>query len=108
MSFLIRVGVGSFKIESAYSMEYLKTLPKRELIDIITPIDKAVEHLNKIEVPGEMYKKIVNGVQIRINQKQVISLDKRYRIYCLNQFIGIGTIIEKGNNLYLKMSKVFI
>ena len=62
MSFLIRVGVGSFKIESAYSMEYLKTLPKRELIDIITPIDKAVEHLNKIEVPGEMYKKIVNGL----------------------------------------------
>jgi tRNA pseudouridine55 synthase len=108
MSYLIRVGVGIFKIENAYSMEYLKTLSRDEISEIITPLDKAVEHLEKIIVADGLYDKIINGVSIKMNYSEELSLAVPYRIYSRNEFIGIGQIIKREDNLYLKLNKVFI
>ena len=108
MSYLIRVGVGTFKIENSYSMEYLKDLSRDSLLNIITPIDKAIGHIDQIEVPESLYKKLINGVPLELGNDYLNKIDNIYRVYSCNQFIGIGKIRQKENNLYLKMDKILI
>lgn len=108
MSFLIRVGVGTFRIENAYSMESLMEMKQEELLNIITPIDKAISNLEEIIVPDILYKKLVNGVLLPVGDNYMNSMDKIFRVYCKDQFIGTGKILIKENNLYLKMDKVLI
>lgn len=108
MSYLIRVGVGPFKIEDSLSMEYLSNIEPEKIQQLLLPIDKGVEHFQQIIVPDNLYNRLVNGVLLEMNISKDLSLEKRYRIYCKNQFIGIGRIIEKNNEMYLKMDKVLI
>lgn len=106
MSYLIRVGVGNFKIENSFSMDYLNTMSSEELINTITPMDKAIDHLDEIIVPDALYNKLVNGVLLDLGHDYLNSIDKIFRVYSKEQFIGVGKIIMKENNLYLKMDKV--
>ena len=108
MSYLIRVGVGSFKIENSYGKSFLKTLNQEDLLKIIIPMDKAIDHLESIVVPDILYNKLINGVKLDVGEDYLIKLDKIFRIYCKNKFIGVGRILKNENNLYLKMDKVLI
>lgn len=108
MSYLIRVGVGVFKIENSYSMEYLKSISKENLLKIITPMDEAIGHIDVIDVPVSLYKKLVNGVPLEVGADYLNSINHIYRVYSNNTFIGVGKIIQKEDNLYLKMDKVLI
>ena len=107
MSHLIRVGVGTFKIENSLSMEYLESMDKEELKNIITPIDHAIKHLSEITVQSDYYNKLINGDLIPIDG---YNMDKEdiLRVYCNEEFIGIGKIINREDNIYLKMDKVLI
>lgn len=106
MSYLIRVGVGSFKIENSYSMEYISSLKPGEISNIITPMDEALEHFQKILLPDNLFNKVINGVKIPMDGSY--ELDNLYRVYCKNKFIGIGKITIEDTNRYLKMNKVLI
>ncbi len=106
MSYLIRVGVGNFKIENAFSMDYLNTMSNEELLNTIIPMDKAIDHLDEIIVPDVLYNKLINGVLLDLGNDYLNSIDKIFRVYSKEQFIGVGKIIMKENNLYLKMDKV--
>lgn len=108
MSYLIRVGAGNFKIENAYSMEYISSLKPNEIPKIITPMDEALDHFEKLLLPDNLFSKIVNGVQVAMGTNNNYKLDKLYRVYCKKKFIGIGTIILRDNEKYLKMNKVLI
>lgn len=108
MSYLIRVGVGSFKIENAYSMEYISSLKPEEISEIITPMDEALDHFKKLVLPNNLFSKIVNGVMIPMDTDKDHELDDLYRVYCKNEFIGIGRIIIKYSEKHLKMNKVLI
>lgn len=108
MSYLIRTGVGSFKIENSYSMEYISSLGPEEISKIITPMDEAVDHFKKLIIPSNLFSKIVNGVQIPMDKEDGYELDTLYRVYCDNKFIGIGRIILRNCNSFLKMDKVLI
>ena len=108
MSYLIRVGVGVFKIENSYSMEYLKSISRESLLNIITPMDEAIGHIEVIDVPGSLYKKLVNGVPLEVGVDYLNSVNYIYRVYSNNTFIGVGKIIQKEDNLYLKMDKILI
>ncbi len=107
MSDLKRVGVGKFDIKDSLSMEYLNNLSIEEIKELIMPIDMALDGLGKIEVHKSLYNKIINGVIVPVESIDV-NLDDRYRIYCDNKFIGIGNIIIKESNKFIKMDKVFI
>lgn len=108
MSYLLRVGVGSFKIENSYSIEYIKSLDSEELSKIIIPMDKALDHFDKIVVQGELYSKIVNGIVLPFEMNEEFKTNKLYKIYCKDIFMGIGRIINKDTEFYLKMDKVLI
>lgn len=108
MSYLIRVGVGPFKIEESLSMEYLSSIEPEKIQKLILPVDKGVEYFHELIVPDSLYNRLINGVPLEMNTSEDLSIEKRYRVYSKNQFIGIGRIIEKHNEIYLKMDKVLI
>lgn len=108
MSYLLRVGVGSFKIEDSYSIDYIKSLNQEEISKIIIPMDKALDHFDKIVIQDELYSKIVNGIVLPFKINEDIKINKEYKIYCKDTFMGIGKIINKESKFYLKMDKVLI
>lgn len=108
MSYLMRVGVGSFKIENSYSMDYIQSLAPEEISKIITPMDQALEHFKELIVPESLYSKLVNGVKLPIIDNSKYGVDGLFRVYCKGEFIGVGKIITKDFERYLKMNKVLI
>ncbi|MDR7869947.1 MAG: tRNA pseudouridine(55) synthase TruB [Tissierellaceae bacterium] len=107
MSDLKRVGVGKFKIEDSLSMEYLNNLNIDEINKLIMPIDMALDSLDKIIIDKNYFNQIINGVIVPLESKD-INMNKNYRIYCNDRFIGIGKIIIKDDTEFIKMDKVFI
>ncbi|MBU5437661.1 tRNA pseudouridine(55) synthase TruB [Tissierella sp. MSJ-40] len=108
MSYLLRVGVGNFKIEDALSVDYIVSLDKDNIKSFITPMDKALTHFSTINVPDSFFSKIVNGVHLPVNYNDENKNSSLLRVYCKDKFIGIGRIINKDNEQYLKMDKVLI
>lgn len=105
MSYLIRVGVGDFKIENSYSMDFLNSLSREEILKLLEPMDLALTHLDKIVVESHLHSKLINGVKIPIDNLEYVE-NKRYRIYCLGKFIGVGRIILGNNKTLLKIDKM--
>ena len=109
MSYLIRTGVGSFKLENAYSIDHLQELPKDEIIKLIVPMDEALNYMDKIIIDDELYNKLKNGVSIILPENYNYKINVLQRVYSCDKFIGIGRVIlTKENKLYLKMDKVLI
>jgi tRNA pseudouridine55 synthase len=107
MSYLLRVGAGNFKIEDSYSIEYISKLNHEEILQIITPMDKALEHIEKFTVPEYLYSKLINGVVLQVDTEENM-MNKLLRVYCKDIFIGIGKIILDDSKFYLKMDKVLM
>lgn len=105
MSYLIRVGVGDFKIEDSYGKEYLSSLQKDEIYGLLEPMDLALTHMDEIIVDDHLYNKLTNGVRIPLLNSNYLE-NTNYRIYCRNKFIGIGKILTKDKNPLLKMDKM--
>ncbi|WFA09759.1 tRNA pseudouridine(55) synthase TruB [Tissierella sp. Yu-01] len=108
MSYLMRVGVGNFKIENSISIEALRNMCERELYSVLTPIDIAISHMEKINLDSDYYKKIINGALVKLDNEYSSLIDLDIRVYCKDKFIGIGKINQFNNENYLKMNKVFI
>lgn len=110
MSYLARVGVGNFKIQDSCSIEYIKSLNKKELETIIQPMDKGLNHLPSLTIENKFYKKLINGAIVPMGDKisEIECKNKPLRIYCKGEFIGIGRIVNKDNFLWVKMDKVLI
>lgn len=108
MSYLIRTGVGNFKISDSYSIEYISKLERYNIDKILIPIDKALEHLDVLFVEDRFYKKLINGNMIKVNPQHADKIDKNLRIYCNDKFIGVGKVMKRDLSLYLKMDKVFV
>ena len=108
MSYLIRVGVGNFKIENAYGMDYISSLNPEEISKIITPMDEALPHFDSLILPDNLFSKVINGVKITMDFDEKYELDKLYKIYSKEKFIGIGRIILIDSIKHLKMNKVLL
>ncbi|TJX16221.1 tRNA pseudouridine(55) synthase TruB [Tissierella creatinini] len=108
MSYLLRTGVGNFRIENAYGMETLQNMNNGQVLDILIPLDEAISHIERIDVPDGFYKRLVNGALIPMGDNYMCSLDNSFRIYCRQNFIGIGNILMREGCFYLKMDKVLL
>lgn len=105
MSYLIRVGVGDFKIEDSFGKEYLESLTKEEIYNILKPMDLALSHIEEIVLEDGYYRDLVNGKLIPVTKINSIA-NNRYRIYCGELFMGIGRIIRKDEGSFLKIDKM--
>ncbi len=110
MSYLIRTEVGDFTITDSYSLDYIKKVDIENLNSVIRPIDKSLNFMNSILVEDKYFNSIVNGVIVPINKNNYehMTLNTVFKIYCKNTFIGLGKIINKNGELYIKMDKVLI
>ncbi|MBU5426576.1 tRNA pseudouridine(55) synthase TruB [Tissierella pigra] len=107
MSYLLRVAAGNFKIENSYSIEYIQKLNYDEILQIITPMDKALEHIDRFVISDDLYFKLINGVVLHVDVDENM-VNKLYRVYCKETFIGIGKIMLSDSKFYLKMEKVLM
>lgn len=112
MSYLIRTRVGNFKIEDSVSLEKIEHKKlENKLEDILISIDAALDYYPKVIINEKLYKQISNGVNIPLNEENNESYDAEfdiYRVYCKNDFIGLGKIFNEGNSKLLKMDKVLL
>ncbi|HZH93593.1 MAG TPA: tRNA pseudouridine(55) synthase TruB [Tissierellaceae bacterium] len=108
MSYLLRVGVGTFRVEDSYGMDTLNEMDKEGLLSIIQPIDNAIQFMDGINLDSKFYKPLTNGVRIELDKNLKVDTDKLHRIYVSDEFIGIGSILEENGRKTLKMEKVLI
>ena len=109
MSYLIRTEVGDFSINDSYSIDYIQELSMENINSIIRPIDESLSFMDSIVIEDKYFKNIINGLMLPINNRDYIDVDSKiYKVYCKNIFIGLGKIINKDGQLYIKMDKVLI
>lgn len=108
MSYLLRVGVGNFKLEDSYGIDTLNLMSREETIKIIQPMDNAIFQMKKINMDTIYYKPLTNGVKVKIVKSLDIPINELIRVYISNEFIGIGKMILENNIRVLKMEKVLI
>ena len=109
MSYLIRTEVGDFSINDSYSIDYIQELSMENINSIIRPIDESLSFMDSIVIEDKYFKNIINGLMLPINNGDYIDVDSKiYKVYCKNIFIGLGKIINKDGQLYIKMDKVLI
>lgn len=108
MSHLIRTGVENFRIEDSLSMDYLNNINKNNLKKVILPMDLGIQNFEELLIKDEFYNRLVNGVKIDMELYHDLNTEKKYRVYCKNKFIGVGSIIIENGLRKLKMEKVLI
>ncbi|WP_427338701.1 tRNA pseudouridine(55) synthase TruB [Caloranaerobacter sp. DY30410] len=113
MSFLLRTRVGNFSICDSFTIEEIEELSRYGKINtIIKPIDYALEKFESINFEGKYYKSLVNGGSISINKAKFDNCRYNHfdliRVYCNNEFIGVGKVIIDRGKKYIKMEKVLI
>lgn len=107
MSFLMRTQAGGFLINDSLGIETLKDFNKDDLEKIITPLDKALSHLKAVELDGDRFDKLLNGLTSRVSSRHNdLPRFTPLRVYSGNKFVGIGILSGEGSDLSLKMEKV--
>ncbi len=84
MSGLNRTKVGEFSIEKAITMEQLQE--QKQEVSYIT-IEELFQNKSKIEIVEKRLQPFLNGVKLTMKKPDGI-----YRVYCEQQFIGIGVV----------------
>ncbi len=95
MSFLLRTNTGNFDLYNAISIEELVERAN-DIKGHILPMDFPLQHLNAIYLDDKYLKEIKNGVALNVkkfnNYNTNNGINEVFRVYCDNDFIGIGKI----------------
>ena len=108
MSFLLRVGVGRFKLSNSYGMDTLNKMTQEERQSVLLPMDYALSQLKMIEMKDSDYKHLTNGLKLKVSSHKEIIDNEPIRVYCDGLFIGIGKLITENKERIIKMDKVLI
>ncbi len=95
MAFLLRTRSGAFTLENSYSIAELAEMKERgELLSALIPMDRAIEHIPKLELNGLSRK----NAQLLIHGAGIKCADGRQgrplRVYLDGEFMGLGEIKE--------------
>lgn len=94
MSYLRRTLSGEFKIENSISLEKIKELSKEKIReDYLLPTDILLTRYDKIEISKAQAERFKNGGALslsRLNLQNEFRNEEIYRLYCENNFIGVG------------------
>ena len=100
---LVRARVGEFDIKDAIKSEDILEISREDLLKKLYPIDTALKNFEKIVLDKSYLEKLING--------QVVEVEKNYgkiiRVYCDDQFLGLGNSYRENDKNFLKMEKVF-
>ncbi len=104
MSSLIRTDSGGLQINDSLTIEQIKCLTEKNIYDFLKPIDECLIDFDRYTVPEKYFKKLINGVKLKI-QDEIVS--EKILVYCKNEFIGIGKTIFIDNEKFLKLTNMF-
>lgn len=107
MTELQRTASGIFHIEDAISLEYLRDMSPEELQERMIPIDRPLNWMGVIQLPSAPARGVIQGKPVLVKEAQIRQYsqrDHRYRLYCGNQFLGMGDLNAAGT---LKAHKIF-
>lgn len=101
MFLLIRTRSGNFYIQDAVSIVEAQAAKEAgELEKLLIPMDEAVNFLPQIRAEESQLKKLLNGnsIEERYLEKEETQ-GPYFRVYCAEEFIGIGTLDEGMLNI---------
>lgn len=102
---LRRTRSGSFKIEDAIKVSDFEKLSLDEIKEKILPMDLALIDFKRIDIPKSFCDKFIMGQFYKLKENLK---DENYRVYSEDKFLGIGEIMEKDGEFFLKMKKNLI
>lgn len=110
MSFLMRTKVGNFDINNAYTLDEIENLrDENNLKSTLLPLDVALFQYKSIEFNKVDSNRLRNGIRILLSDIDGrYEVDELVRVYGVDGFIGVGTIVDRDNGIYLQMKKVLI
>lgn len=97
MKSLIRIESAGFKLENSIKLSSIKNM--KDFSAVSYKLYDALIYMDSINLEDNLYKKISNGGEIYVNEKDKDLI----KVTCKDKFIGIGSIQENK----LKMKKVF-
>ena len=94
MSGLIRLQSGCFDIKHAYTLDEIRQLKEKCLVDVMYPLQDVQEYI----VPDNLFDELNNGRKLRCE------FDGYRKIYCKGVFFGLGKCVSGRLDLeyYLK------
>ena len=95
MTALVRTANGIFNLDNAVELTKLIEMSDDEIQSLIQLADETVNGLGKVIVNDEKYVYVTHGNEILSKDYNIIQstdFDNSYRIYCRNEFIGVGEI----------------
>lgn len=110
MSFLMRTKVGNFDINSAYTLDEIEKLrEENNLKSTLLPLDTALFQYKSIKFNKVDSSRLKNGIRILLSDIDgEYEINELVRVYGVDEFIGVGTIVKRENGIYLQMKKVLI
>ena len=101
---LTRSKVGDFYIEDAIDSKDLLDMNLEEVLEKLEPVDYALKSYPDIVLDKSYLKQATNGMTMHVDQ---MDLNKLFRVYVEDDFIGLGRAHKSNDKYFLKMEKVF-
>ena len=93
MSFLLRSAAGAFTVNEGHSLEELRA---GEIADFVVPMDYLLGSYEKVCLPIEMRRSVVNGMPVKPCHVGGLAVGTIVRLYVGNEFAGMGIVNEEG------------
>ena len=110
MSFLMRTKVGNFDIKNAYTLDEIEKLrDENNLKSTLLPLDTPLFQYKSIEFNEADSSRLKNGIRILLdNTDGEYELGETLRVYGVDEFIGVATVVNRNKGIYVQMKKVLI
>lgn len=110
LSYLVRTSSGDFKIEHSHTLQEIKRGYEDQSMDgILIPMDRALAEFESVLLRDDGFSKAINGNIIKedlvLSNIGTIEKEQLLRVYCRDQFIGLGYI---NANDTIRMRKVLV
>lgn len=102
---LQRNSISNFNLNECLNIDDIQSIDLEELNYRIIPMEKALLNFEKFSYPSYFYDKLLNGIKF---QTEKDFEDKIFRLYCRDEFIGLGRMeVDNGRN-YMALFKKLI
>lgn len=102
---LQRNSISNFNLNECLNIDDIESIDLEELHSRIIPMEKALLNFEKFSYPSDFYDKLLNGIKF---QTEKDFEDKIFRLYCRDEFIGLGRMeVDNGRN-YMALFKKLI
>lgn len=97
-SFLMRESSGGYHVSNSYTLDEIREFAEKGEFSFVNAPDTALMDMPRYDIKANRLKAVMNGIPIDVKLKE------DSRIYCNENFLGIGTNTENGMKLKLHLA----